>query len=156
MRPRGRNSGLYNLGEMASIADHRVREFLQHGTRTGKVAYTAADSRPLVTPIWFVLDGDELVFNTGKDTAKAAAIARDPRVALSVDLEAPPYAFVQLQGETTTSEDPDELLRTATAIARRYMGAERAEEFGWRNAAPGELVVRLKPTRVVAVFDMTA
>jgi hypothetical protein len=74
---------------------------------------------------------------------------------LCVDLEEPPYAFVQVQGDAELSEDPAELLRTATAIAARYVGAERAEEFGRRNGVPGELVVRLRPVKVVAVFDMT-
>jgi PPOX class probable F420-dependent enzyme len=138
---------------MAEIAPE-IRSFLTEGTRTGKVGYLAEDGRPLVAPVWFVLDGEELVFNTGARTAKARAIARDPRLVLCVDLEAPPYAFVQVQGEATVSEDPDELLRTATAIGGRYMGADRAEEFGRRNAAPGELVVRLRPTRVVAVLDI--
>ena len=36
------------------------------------------------------------------------------------------------------------------------MGAERAEEFGRRNGVPGELLVRLRPTKVIAVMDMTA
>jgi hypothetical protein len=72
-----------------------------------------------------------------------------------VDLEAPPYAFVQVQGEAELSEEPDELVRTATAIAARYMGPERAEEFGRRNGVPGELVVRVRPTKVLTVFDMT-
>ena len=139
-----------------STSDSEVREFLRYGTRTGKLAYTAADGRPLVAPIWFVLEDDELVFNTGKDTAKGRALARDSRVALSVDLEQPPYAFVQVQAEATTSEDFDELLRSATAIGARYMGADRAEEFGRRNAVPGELVVRLRPTKIIAEFDMAA
>jgi len=47
-------------------------------------------------------------------------------------------------------------VRTATAIAARYMGQERAEEFGKRNGVPGELVVRLRPTKVIAAFEMTA
>ena len=72
-----------------------------------------------------------------------------------MDLEEPPFAFVQVQGDAELSEDPAELLRTATAIAARYMGAERAEEFGQRNGVPGELVVRLRPVKVVAAFDMT-
>ena len=38
-------------------------------------------------------------------------------------------------------------------IAARYMGAGRAEEFGRRNAVPGELVVRLRPVKVLASFD---
>ena len=68
---------------------------------------------------------------------------------------AAPYAFVQVQAEAELSEDPAELLRTATAIAARYMGAERAGEFGKRNGVPGELVVRLRPVKVLAVFDVS-
>ena len=130
--------------------------FLSAGTRTGKLGWTAADGRPLVAPVWFVVEDGELVFNTGKETAKGRAVRRDPRVVVCVDLEAPPYAFAQVQGTATVSEDPAELVRTATAIAARYVGAERAEEFGRRNGVPGELVVRVRPTKVVAVFDMTA
>jgi hypothetical protein len=72
-----------------------------------------------------------------------------------VDLEAPPYAFVQVQGDAELSEEPDELVRTATVIAARYMGSERAEEFGKRNGVPGELVVRIRPAKVLVTFDMT-
>ncbi|MEV6321048.1 PPOX class F420-dependent oxidoreductase [Nocardia sp. NPDC051787] len=141
---------------MASLSDPDVREFLSHGTRTGKVAFVAADGRPMVTPVWFILEGDELVFNTGKSSVKGKALARDGRVAVCVDLEGRPYASVQVQGIVTLSEDPDELLRTATEIGGRYMGAERAEEFGMRNGVPGELVVRVRPTKVIAHFDATA
>jgi PPOX class probable F420-dependent enzyme len=132
-----------------------VVDFLSTGTRTGKLAWTAADGRPLVAPVWFVVDDGAVLFNTGKETAKGRAIRRDPRLALSVDLEEPPYGFVQIQGTATISEDPDELLRSATAIGRRYMGADRAEEFGKRNGVPGELLVRVEPTKVITVFDMT-
>ena len=108
-----------------------------------------------MAPVWFMVEGEELVFNTGKTTAKGKAIQRDPRLTLCVDLPERPYGFVQVQGEVTTSEDPDELLRTATKLAARYMGADRADDFGRRNAVPGELVVRLRPTKVIAAFDMT-
>ena len=57
-------------------------------------------------------------------------------------------------GEAELSEDPAELVRTATAIAARYMGAERAGKFGQRNGVPGELVVRLRPVKVLANFDV--
>jgi PPOX class probable F420-dependent enzyme len=140
---------------MTSISDPRVREFLAHGTRTGKLAFVTADGRPVINPVWFILEGDELVFNTGKASAKGRAILRDPRLALCVDLEEPPFGYVQVQGTATVSEDPGELLRTATAIAGRYMGADRAEDFGKRNGVPGELVVRLRPTKVLGGFDMT-
>jgi len=140
---------------VASLGDPAVRDFLSHGTRTGKLSYLAASGRPLVAPVWFVVEDGSLVFNTNKDTAKGRALTRDPRVSLCVDLEEPPYAFVQVQGEAELSEDPAELVRTATAIAARYMGAGRAEEFGQRNGVPGELVVRLRPAKVLVNFDIT-
>ena len=141
---------------MADLSDPDLRAFLSAGTRTGKIGWTAKDGRPLVAPIWFLLEGDTIVFNTGADTAKGRALARDPRAVLCVDLQEPPYAFVQVQGSVTLSEDLDELRRTATALGARYMGDDRAEEFGARNGVPGELVVRLHPSKVVAALDMTS
>ena len=137
------------------MTDPKISAFLGAGTRTGKLAYASADGRPLVAPVWFIVEDGTLVFNTGKNTAKGRALARDPRATLCVDVEEPPYAFVQVQGDAELSEDPGELVRTATAIAARYMGQDRAAEFGKRNGVPGELVVRLRPTKVNAVFDMT-
>ena len=138
------------------MTDPKISGFLSAGTRTGKLAYAGADGRPLVAPIWFIVEDGVLVFNTGKDTVKGRALARDPRATLCVDLEEPPYGFVQVQGEAGLSEDPGELVRTATAIAARYMGQERAGEFGKRNGVPGELVVRLRPTKVIAAFEISA
>lgn len=140
---------------MSSLGDPAVRDFLSHGTRTGKLGFLAASGRPLVAPVWFIVEDGSLVFNTARETAKGRALARDPRASLCVDLEEPPYAFVQVQGEAELSEDPAELVRTATAIAARYMGADRAEEFGQRNGVPGELVVRLRPVKVLCAFDLT-
>jgi PPOX class probable F420-dependent enzyme len=118
------------------------------------LGYLASDGRPLVAPVWFVVDDGELVFNTGKNTAKGRALARDPRVVMCVDDPRPPYSFVQVQGIASISEDPQELLDVATRTGGRYMGAERAEEFGRRNGVPGELVVRIRPSKVHYAFDL--
>jgi PPOX class probable F420-dependent enzyme len=131
-----------------------VIEFLSAGTRTGKLGYTSSDGRPLVVPVWIVVDDGDVVFTTGKNTAKGRAVARDPRVVICADDDRPPYSFVQIQGVASTSEDPQELLDIATRTGGRYMGADRAEEFGRRNGVPGELVVRVKPTKVIAAFDL--
>jgi PPOX class probable F420-dependent enzyme len=131
-----------------------VVAFLSEGTRTGRLGYLASDGRPLVAPVWFVVDDGELAFNTGKTTAKGRAMARDPRVVMCVDEPRPPYSFVQVQGIATISEDPQDVLDIATRTGARYMGAERADEFGRRNSAPGELVVRIKPTKVLKTFNV--
>ncbi len=141
---------------MTSLDDPAVREFLATGTRTGKLGFTGADGRPLVAPVWFVVDGDALAFTTGATSAKGRYLARDPRVVLCVDLQEPPYAFVQVQGEATISRDADELRRIATAAAARYMGAAAAVEFGARNSGPTELAVRVVPRKIIADLDVTA
>ncbi|GAA4296996.1 PPOX class F420-dependent oxidoreductase [Mycobacterium paraffinicum] len=133
----------------------RVVEFLSAGTRTGMLGYVAGDGRPLVAPVWFVVDGDQLAFNTGRDTSKGRALRRDPRVVICVDDPHPPYSFVQVQGVATVSDDPADVLDVATRAGARYMGVDRAEEFGRRNSTPGELVVRVRPTKVIAGFDIS-
>ena len=139
---------------MAELSE-RVVEFLSAGTRTGMLGYLAADGRPLVAPVWFVVDDDQLVFNTGRDTSKGRALARDSRVVICVDDPHPPHSFVQVQGVATVTEDRQDVLNIATRTGARYMGAERAEEFGRRNAVPGEVVVRARPTKVIAGFDIS-
>jgi PPOX class probable F420-dependent enzyme len=133
----------------------KVVEFLSGGTRTGMLGYVAADGRPLVAPVWFVVDDGQLVFNTDRNSSKGRALARDSRVVICVDDPHPPYSFVQVQGVATTGEDLDDVRKIATRTGARYMGAERADEFGRRNAVPGELVVRVRPTNVIAGFDIS-
>jgi PPOX class probable F420-dependent enzyme len=140
------------------MTEAELRDFLIAGTRTGKLAWIGASGQPHVAPVWFVVDdaadGLEVVFNTSATSAKGRAIRRDPRVSLLVDDERPPFAFAKLTGSVSISEDTDELLRWATTIGGRYMGADRAEEFGRRNGVPGELLVRLRPTNVIAETDV--
>ena len=157
------------------MTSDETRSFLLEGTRTGKLAIVRADGRPHVTPTWFTLDAPlgavassgsaatvgkaatayDVVLTTHHMSQKAKAIRRDPRVALCVDDQAPPYSYVMVEGVATLSEDLDELRRCATAVGGRYMGAARGEEFGARNAVPGELLVRITPARVIAKADIS-
>lgn len=132
------------------MSDDEWRSFVLAGTRTGKLAVTLDDGTPHVTPIWFLLDGDEVVFNTSEKSLKGKALRRDPRAALCVDDQEPPYSYAIIKGTATLSLDLEETLAWATEIGRRYMGDERAEEFGTRNAALGEYLVRLRIDKVIA------
>ena len=141
---------------MRPMTESEYVDFLRAGTRTAKLAVTLPSGRPTVTPVWFVWEDDGVLrFNTGIDTAKARSLAADPRVALVVDLEEPPYAFVRVEGAVRLVRDPPEVRRVATAIGGRYMGLDRAQEFGRRNGGDDELVVEVYPTRIVAITDVT-
>ncbi len=127
--------------------------FAEHGTRTGKLAVVTARGAPHVTPVWFVLaelGGDAFVFTTGADTVKARALRRDPRVSMVVDDQEPPFSYVQFTAEASVSDDVAAMLPWAVRLGERYMGAERAEAFGRRNAVPGELLVTARITNVLA------
>src|SRR2546425_928316 len=113
------------------------RAFVSEGTRTGKLATTRLDGRPHVAPIWFVLDGDDVVFTTGRDTVKGRSLRRDPRASLCVDDQIPPFSYVTVEGTVTISEDLAVMLDFAMRLGARYMGSDRAEDFGRRNAVPG-------------------
>ena len=139
---------------MRRMADEEWHAFVMEGTRTAKVATARKDGRPHVVPVWFVLDGEDIVFTTGASSVKGQALRRDPYTCLCVDDQVPPYSFVMVEGPVEVSTDPDELRRVATRIGRRYMGAERADEFGARNAADGELLVRVRPRHVLAEADL--
>jgi len=122
--------------------------------RTAKLAVVRADGSPHVAPVWVDLDGDDVVFMTSANTIKGKAILRDGRVCLCWDDERPPFAFVVVAGTASTSADPDELLRWSTRIGGRYMGVDRAQEYGRRNAVPPEMVVRVTPTKITAKVDV--
>ena len=141
---------------MLEMSKEEYINFLLEGTKTGKLATVRDDGRPHVVPIWFVLDGEDLVFNTGELSVKARNMKRDPRVSLSVDDQKPPYSFVTVEGTVTISENPGELLQWATRIGGRYMGKDQAEAFGKRNAVKGELLVRIHPKKIIAYKDITA
>jgi PPOX class probable F420-dependent enzyme len=126
------------------------RSFLLDRVHTAKLATVRADGRPHVAPIWFDLDGDTFIFTTWHKSVKGINLRRDPRVCLCVDEEAPPFAFVQVEGTAAISDDLTELRHWASRIAGRYMGADQADAYGQRNGVPGELLVRVTPTRIIA------
>ncbi len=138
------------------MSEREVVDFLMSvPPHTGKLATVRADGRPHLAPVWYAVDDDGTVlFNTGATTVKGRNLARDPRASLCVDDERPPFSFVVLEGTVALSDDVADVRRWATVIGGRYMGPDRAEEYGARNGVPGELLARLRPSRVVSEADL--
>lgn len=137
---------------MRTMSREQWITFANEGTRTGKLATSRIDGSPHVTPVWFLVDqaGEHVYFNTHSTSLKAKALRRDPRFALCVDLPEPPYSYVSLECEATLSGDVEAMLPWSVRLGTRYMGAGRGEEFGRRNAVPGEYLVRGRITKVTA------
>lgn len=135
---------------MQKMTPAEYKSFLLDQVRTAKLATVRADGRPHVAPIWFDLDGETFIFTTWHESVKGINLRRDPRVCLCIDEETPPFAFVQIEGTAAVSDNLDDLRYWATRIAGRYMGQDMAEAYGRRNGVPGELLVRVTPTKILA------
>lgn len=150
------------------MSKKEIRKFLMQGTFTGKLATVKKDGSSHIVPIWFVLDGgnksgggrrkgedDDIIFTTDGTSVKAKNIQRDNRVSICVDDQIPPFSFVIVYGTAKIHHcKQSELFRFATKIAQRYMGKENAELYGRRNSTEGEVLVRIKPTRIIAEKDI--
>ncbi|MFI5322183.1 MAG: PPOX class F420-dependent oxidoreductase [Thermodesulfobacteriota bacterium] len=139
---------------MKVMTRDEYREFLLGGTKTGKLATVRRDGHAHVVPVWYHLDGDTIVFTTGGESVKYKNMKRDPSVCIAVDDQTPPYSYVMIEGTVSFSEEPEKLLYWATRIGGRYMGEDQSEAYGKRNSTPGEVLVRINPSRISAYRDV--
>jgi PPOX class probable F420-dependent enzyme len=107
-----------------------------------------------VAPLWFVVDGDDLVFITSASSTKGRHLRTNPQACLVVDDEMFPFAFAMVSGPVAVVEEAPDRLAWSIRIAARYVPEDRVAEFGARNDAPGELLVRLHMQKVIAQADL--
>jgi PPOX class probable F420-dependent enzyme len=134
---------------MQTMTTDEAKAFLAEGVRTGKLATASKRGAVGVAPIWFLVDGDDLVFTTWHESLKARHLTENPRAALTVDMSDFPFDFVVVRGPVTVDRSAPDLAHWSNRLAARYVPAERAEEFGKRNAVEGEWLCRLHMARVI-------
>jgi len=120
--------------------------FLAQDGRTAKLATVRVDGWPDIVPVWFALDGRQIVFTCQSTSVKALNLARDPRAALSVDDEAFPHSFVTVRGTVELATRPPGFAEWTARIAGRYTDPAA----GARIAEIDDLLVRLTPASILA------
>ena len=149
--------------EMTKISKEELIRFLTQGTFTGKLATTRRDGRSHVVPVWFVLDNKNsknkignIVFTTYDLSVKAKNIKQDNRVSVCIDDQTPPFSFATIFGTAKIYPyKQKEILEWATKIAERYVGKKDAKTYGEVNSGEGAVLVRIKPTKVIAEKDVS-
>ena len=142
---------------MPDMTKKEIRNFLLQGTFTGKLGTINKNGTSHIVPIWYTLDNeDNIILNTGNNSVKAKNIRRNNRVRLCVDDKTPLYSFVTIDGiaEIINNADQKELFKWAKIIAARYMGNDKAEEYGKRNSSEGELLIKIKPIKIIGQKDI--
>jgi len=151
---------------MTEMSRKEIEKFLMHDTFTAKLATVKKDGSPHVVLVWFVLDGrksqrrkgmDDIIFAIYKNSLEALNIQRDNRVSICVDDQTPQFSFVTIHGTAKiVRQKYNELLKWNTRIAERYMGKSNAKAYGKRNSTEGVILVRIKPTKIIAEKDIAA
>ena len=113
---------------------------------------TNASGTPHLTIMWYLLDGDEIVFNTKAGRTKESNLERDPRVSLLVYAE-DGYTYMRIDGRVTTITDPEIAHRDIARLAIRYNGAEKAKGAIARFNSEQRISYRLPTTRVYDYRD---
>jgi PPOX class probable F420-dependent enzyme len=135
---------------MTTMTDNEWRSFVTAGTRLAHIALARADGRPHVTPVCFILDGDELAFTLSPGSVKGKSLARDQRIAACVSDERQPYSFVTIEGNARTSAEPDQIRYVATGIADRYYPSQPGEDIAESFVQEGFTAVHISITNVIA------
>ena len=149
---------------MAQMTKSEINKFLMKDTFTGKLATVKKNGSAHVVPIWFVVEEvnsrnrntvRNIYFTTGRDSVKAKNIQRDSRVSICVDDQTPPFSFVSIYGNAKLIPyRQKEVLKWATKIADRYMGKKNAKAYGERNSGEDEVLVRIRPIKIIAEKDV--
>ena len=122
------------------------RAFLD-AKRFAVLGTVSASGAPHLTIMWYVLDGDEIMFNTKAGRAKESNLARDPRVSLLV-YDDTGYKYLRIDGRVRAITDPDIAHHDIARLAVRYQGAERARAAIARFNAEERISYRLPTARV--------
>jgi PPOX class probable F420-dependent enzyme len=131
------------------MLDDSARAFLQKPL-IARMSTVGPDGYPHTVPVWFKLDGDDIVVISTRDTRKVQHILANPKGAVTVGGDPGDGAGYLLQGDFSVEEDPG--LAWMKTLTRYYEDAEQAEKdiAAWSDL--DMIVIRLKLKRAVKVF----
>jgi PPOX class probable F420-dependent enzyme len=109
-----------------------------------------ADGYPHVVPVWFMLDGNDVIFISERGTRKVANVQRSSKASMTVggdDLNKDGYLIV---GDCAVEEDPD--YATMKRVTYHYEPKEQADKDIEAWSKTDMIVIRMKVNRIVKVF----
>jgi len=127
-----------------------VREFLRK-PRVARLATIGSDGYPHVVPIYFMLDGNYILFGSDRDNRKVRNALTNPKGAVVVGGEpATDEAGYMIQGDLSIEDDEDHFM--ARRMLYRYESKDEAEKTlaAWVNS--DLVIIRLRPNFVIRVW----
>ena len=124
-----------------------MRAFLME-RRFGVLATVGTTGAPRQTVMWYLLEGDEILFNTARGRRKPEHLAREPRVSLVVE---DGYRYVGVSGTVRLIDDRETTQRDIRRIAEHYQrDAALLRPMLERFATQDRLSYRFRIERVIS------
>ncbi|WP_119072851.1 pyridoxamine 5'-phosphate oxidase family protein [Aggregatilinea lenta] len=125
--------------------DEACRAFLQKPL-IARMSTIDPDGYPHTVPVWFKLDGDDLVVIVVRSTRKIGHIQANPKGSLSIGGDDGDGGGYLIKGEFVLEEDPDD--RWVRALCHQYEPPDKAEADVADWADLDIILARLKPRSV--------
>jgi PPOX class probable F420-dependent enzyme len=137
--------------EKSMTINEQQRQFLADH-RLCVVGYNLAEGPPAMTPVYYVLDGDEIVISTTSSRAKAKAAGRGREMSVCVLAEESPFDYVTVFGKARIEEQGavETMMAIGSKMTGRTIGEESRPGLEQRAAAEGRVVLRITPTRAIS------
>jgi len=127
------------------LLQHPAAKELLQSTIPARLAYVWTDGTPRVVPIWFHWNGQDIVMASPPKAPKLKALARNPKVALTIDNNTFPHKVLLLRGRAQMEPVKGIVLEYATA-AERYFGKEQGQAWVSQLASMIQSMVRITVT----------
>jgi PPOX class probable F420-dependent enzyme len=115
------------------------------------VGYERRGGPPALSPVYYVMDGDDLLISTQATRAKARAIAQNPEVSVCVLGESMPFPYVTVYGRGVIEEAGavDVMMRVGEAMSGQPLPESARPAVEERARNEGRVVLRVTPSRIV-------
>jgi PPOX class probable F420-dependent enzyme len=117
------------------------REAFLAEVHVGVLAVDEPGRGPLNVPIWYLVDGEEIVIAISPGSVKERLLAAAGRATMTIQTETPPYKYASIEGPVTIGPATHDPL----VLATRYLGTELGQWYAESRADPDSINVRLRP-----------
>lgn len=128
-------------GSLELLQNPAAKELLQ-STIPARLAYVWTDGTPRVIPIWFHWNEREFVLATPAEAPKLKALAKNPKVALTIDDNTFPHKVLLVRGSARLQPVKGVVPEYAMA-AERYFGKEQGKTWVAQLASMIQEMVRI-------------
>ena len=128
------------------IVPERFRDLLSDEAKAFAVIATISkDNAPVMAPIWFLTEGEHLIFLTSANSAKGKNIKVRPQVGLVIMQEGNHLRYIEVRGTVVETLEATQEFRNKLWL--KYTGKEKGEP-----PSPDSVLFKIKPEKVV-VYD---